>query len=27
VEFYDQRFAIGFTGQQKADLAAFLSAF
>ena len=26
VEFYDQRFAIGFTEQQKADLVAFLSA-
>jgi cytochrome c peroxidase len=26
VEFYDQRFEIGFTEQQKADLAAFLSA-
>jgi hypothetical protein len=26
VEFYDQRFAIGFTERQKADLAAFLSA-
>ena len=25
VEFYNQRFAIGFTDQQKADLAAFLS--
>src|SRR4029077_17444395 len=26
VEFYDQRFAIGFTAQQKADLVAFLKA-
>ena len=26
VEFYDQRFDIGFTDQQKADLVAFLSA-
>jgi cytochrome c peroxidase len=26
VEFYDQRFAIGFTAQQKADLVAFLNA-
>jgi cytochrome c peroxidase len=26
VEFYDQRFAIGFTAQQKADLIAFLNA-
>jgi len=25
VEFYNQRFDIGFTDQQKADLAAFLS--
>jgi hypothetical protein len=26
VEFYDQRFDIGFTDKQKADLIAFLSA-
>jgi hypothetical protein len=26
VEFYDQRFAIGFTEPQKADLVAFLGA-
>ena len=26
VEFYDQRFGIGLTGQQKADLVAFLNA-
>jgi cytochrome c peroxidase len=25
VEFYDQRFSIGLTDQQKSDLAAFLS--
>jgi cytochrome c peroxidase len=25
VEFYDQRFSIGFTDQQKADLVAFLN--
>ena len=27
VNFYDQRFSIGFTDQQKSDLVAFLNAF
>jgi cytochrome c peroxidase len=26
IEFYDRRFGIGFSGQEKADLVAFLSA-